>query len=93
MIEFYLILITPHYIDTGYIQQGFILLLMNCLDRQPLLDALPACGSENCIVLLTDLMRNKELEEEQAHAFLTTIALIPHPSPQIIHSINVGTSG
>ncbi|XP_039672137.1 uncharacterized protein LOC120568593 [Perca fluviatilis] len=57
-------------------------------DWQPLLDALPACGSENCIILLTDLMRNKELEEEQAYAFLTTIALIPHPSPQIIDSIN-----
>ncbi|TDH06001.1 hypothetical protein EPR50_G00128340 [Perca flavescens] len=57
-------------------------------DWQPLLDALPACGSENCIILLTDLMRNKELEEEQAYTFLTTIALIPHPSPQIINSIN-----
>nr|XP_033505718.1 uncharacterized protein LOC117271565 [Epinephelus lanceolatus] len=57
-------------------------------DWQPLLDALPACGSESCIVLLTDLMRNRELEEEQANAFLTTIALIPHPSPQIIDSIN-----
>ncbi|XP_044075986.1 uncharacterized protein LOC122887130 [Siniperca chuatsi] len=58
-------------------------------DWQPLLDALPACGSENCIILLTDLMRNKEVEDEQAHAFLTTIALIPHPSPQIINYINV----
>ncbi|CAB1444060.1 unnamed protein product [Pleuronectes platessa] len=57
-------------------------------DWQPLLDALPACGSENCIVLLTDLMRNTELETEQAHSLLTTIALIPHPSPQIIDSIN-----
>ncbi|KAM7401003.1 hypothetical protein PAMA_005280 [Pampus argenteus] len=57
-------------------------------DWQPLLDALPACGSENCIVLLTDLMKNKELEEDQAHSFLTTISLIPHPSPQIIDSIN-----
>lgn len=64
----------------------------NALNRQPLLDALPACGSENCIVLLCDLMTNKELEEEQAHTFLTTIALIPHPSPRIINSINVGTS-
>ncbi|XP_077359529.1 uncharacterized protein LOC144005296 isoform X2 [Festucalex cinctus] len=57
-------------------------------DWQPLLDALPACGSENCIILLTDLMKEKELEDEQAHSFLTTIALIPNPSPQIIHSIN-----
>lgn len=76
-----------------YLQQRLILMLMNCLDRQPLLDALPACGSESCIVLLTDLMRNKEVEEDQAHSFLTTIALIPHPSTQIIDSINVGTSG
>ncbi|CAJ1071926.1 uncharacterized protein LOC122887130 [Xyrichtys novacula] len=58
-------------------------------DWQPLLDALPACGSENCILLLTNLMMTKELEEEQAHAFLTTIVLIPNPSPQIINSINV----
>ncbi|CAK6952249.1 uncharacterized protein LOC121908222 isoform X2 [Scomber scombrus] len=57
-------------------------------DWQPLLDALPACGSENCIILLTDLIKNKELEEEQAHSFLSTISLIPHPSPQIIDSIN-----
>ncbi|XP_035489892.2 uncharacterized protein LOC118310747 isoform X2 [Scophthalmus maximus] len=57
-------------------------------DWQPLLDALPACGSESCIGLLTDLMRNKELEDEQAHSLLTTIALIPHPSPRIIDSVN-----
>lgn len=67
-----------------------LMLTINCLDRQPLLDALPVCGSENCIVLLMDLMKDKELVEEQAHSFLTTIALIPHPSPQIINSINVG---
>ncbi|XP_037314999.2 uncharacterized protein LOC119209652 [Pungitius pungitius] len=57
-------------------------------DWQPLLEALPACGSENCIVLLTELMRSKELEEEQTWALLTTIALLPHPSPKIIHSLN-----
>ncbi|KAF7669802.1 hypothetical protein LDENG_00124500 [Lucifuga dentata] len=57
-------------------------------DWQPLLDALPACGSENCILLLIDLMKRKELEEDQAQSLLTTIALIPHPSPQVIDSIN-----
>ncbi|KAM4551263.1 uncharacterized protein PAE49_015110 isoform 2-T2 [Odontesthes bonariensis] len=56
-------------------------------DWQPLLDALPACGSENCIILLTDLIRNKELEEGLAHSCLTTISLIPHPSPFIIGAI------
>lgn len=44
------------------------------------------------MALLSDLMRNNELEEQQAHAFLSTIALIPHPTPQIIDSINVGSS-
>lgn len=72
--------------------QRLMLMLNDSLNRQPLLDALPACGSENCILLLTDLMKSRELEEEQAHAFLSTIALIPHPSPQIVDSINVGTS-
>ncbi|XP_029380588.1 apolipophorins [Echeneis naucrates] len=57
-------------------------------DWQPLLDALPPCGTENCIVLLTELVLTKELEEEQAHSFLTSIALIPHPTPKIIDSIN-----
>ncbi|XP_037837860.1 uncharacterized protein LOC108248532 [Kryptolebias marmoratus] len=57
-------------------------------DWQPLLDALTACGSENCIILLTDLIRNKELEEGEVYSFLTPLALIPHPSPQIIGSIN-----
>lgn len=70
-----------------------MILTINCLDRQPLLDALPVCGSENCVVLLMDLMKDNELEVEQALSFLTTIALIPHPSPQIINSINVGISG
>ncbi|XP_045070322.1 uncharacterized protein LOC121534786 [Coregonus clupeaformis] len=57
-------------------------------DWQPLLDGLPACGSEECIVLLTDLIRDEEIEQERAHSFLTTIALIPHPSPHIIGSVN-----
>lgn len=64
--------------------------MINCLHRQPLLDALPACGSESCSLLLIDLIRTKEVEEERAHSLLTTIALIPHPSPQIINSITVG---
>ncbi|XP_029970976.1 vitellogenin-like [Salarias fasciatus] len=57
-------------------------------DWRPLLDALPACGSDHCILLLSELMRSKELEEAQARSFLTTIALTPHPSPPIIGSIS-----
>lgn len=64
----------------------------NCSDRQPLLEALPACGSGECVSLLSELVRSRELEEEQAQALLTAIGLTPHPSPLHIDSINVGTS-
>ncbi|KAJ8011260.1 hypothetical protein DPEC_G00056310 [Dallia pectoralis] len=57
-------------------------------DWQPLLDAIPACGSEECIIFLTDLIRDEDIEEERAHSFLSTIALIPYPTPTIIHSVN-----
>ncbi|KAM3605075.1 uncharacterized protein V6R79_020226 [Siganus canaliculatus] len=58
-------------------------------DWQPLLEALSACGSENCVALMTDLLRHGELDQDQAQAFLTAVALLPHPSPRIIHSVNL----
>ncbi|KAL0966760.1 hypothetical protein UPYG_G00299790 [Umbra pygmaea] len=57
-------------------------------DWQPLLDALPACGSEACIILLTDLIRDEDIEEDQAYSILSTLALFPDPTPQIIHSVS-----
>ncbi|KAM8838905.1 uncharacterized protein ACB058_015501 isoform 2-T2 [Synchiropus picturatus] len=57
-------------------------------DWQPLLDALPACGSENCIILLMELLKKKELDESEAKTLLDSIALIPHPSPRMIHLIS-----
>ncbi|XP_029560066.1 uncharacterized protein LOC115156670 isoform X1 [Salmo trutta] len=57
-------------------------------DWQPLLDGLPACGSEECIALLTDLIRDEEIEQQRAHSFLTAIALIPHPSPHTVGSVS-----
>ncbi|CAL8346241.1 unnamed protein product [Merluccius merluccius] len=61
----------------------------NCRDDwQPLLSALPVCGSESCVLLLTELMQRGDLDQDQAQSCLTTIALTPHPSPLIINSIN-----
>ncbi|KAJ3594613.1 hypothetical protein NHX12_003920 [Muraenolepis orangiensis] len=61
----------------------------NCRDDwQPLLSALPACGSESCVLLLTELMQKGDLDGDQAQSCLTTIALTPHPSPLIVNSIN-----
>uniref|UniRef100_A0AAV2JUM6 Vitellogenin n=1 Tax=Knipowitschia caucasica TaxID=637954 RepID=A0AAV2JUM6_KNICA len=55
---------------------------------QPLLDALSSCGSENCVVLLTELMKSGELEEEQSQAILASLPRTPHPTAQMIDSIN-----
>ncbi|KAG7277414.1 hypothetical protein CRUP_033369 [Coryphaenoides rupestris] len=61
----------------------------NCRDDwQPLLSALGACGSESCVLLLTELMQKGDLEPEQAQSYLAAIALTPHPSPLIVDSIN-----
>lgn len=67
-------------------------MLVEFCNRQPLLDALPACGSGECVSLLSELMRSSELEGEQAQALLTAIGLTPHPQPLHIDSINVSTS-
>ncbi|CAL8372779.1 unnamed protein product [Arctogadus glacialis] len=61
----------------------------NCRDDwHPLLSALPACGSESCVLLLTELMQRGDLDLDRAQSYLTSLALIPHPSPLIINSIN-----
>ncbi|XP_035276169.1 uncharacterized protein LOC118228818 isoform X3 [Anguilla anguilla] len=57
-------------------------------DWQPLLDALPACGSEACISIMTDLILGGEVEEERVSSFLSSFAFIPHPTPAMIRSIS-----
>ncbi|TRY85495.1 hypothetical protein DNTS_015852 [Danionella cerebrum] len=53
-------------------------------DWQPLVDALSACGTEDCISVATDLIVNKEVDKEQIQPLLNTISFTSNPSPSMI---------
>uniref|UniRef100_A0A3B3R7Z2 Vitellogenin domain-containing protein n=1 Tax=Paramormyrops kingsleyae TaxID=1676925 RepID=A0A3B3R7Z2_9TELE len=53
-------------------------------DWQPLADSLPACGSEACVSLMTELLQGGELEPERVSTFLSSLALIPRPTPNML---------
>ncbi|KAB5579798.1 hypothetical protein PHYPO_G00199100 [Pangasianodon hypophthalmus] len=60
-----------------------------CLDDwQPLLEALPACGSEPCIQFTTNLILNKEIGQDHIISFLSTITFASHPTPSMISHIS-----
>ncbi|XP_065125287.1 uncharacterized protein [Paramisgurnus dabryanus] len=53
-------------------------------DWQPLSETLSACGSEDCILFTTDLILNKEVEQEQALSLLNTITFASYPTSSMI---------
>ncbi|MGH0152589.1 UNVERIFIED_CONTAM: hypothetical protein FKN15_024522 [Acipenser sinensis] len=55
--------------------------------RQPLVDALPACSSEACVSLIAELLLSRELEEERATSFLTSLTFIPQPTAGMIATL------
>ncbi|TSS97525.1 Vitellogenin [Bagarius yarrelli] len=57
-------------------------------DWQPLLEALPACGSEACIQFTTNLILNTELDHDHITPFLSTVTFISHPTPSMISNIS-----
>ncbi|XP_046708205.1 uncharacterized protein LOC124387728 [Silurus meridionalis] len=60
-----------------------------CLDDwQPLLEALPSCGSEACIKFTTNLILNKEIGHDHIISFLSTITFASHPTPSMISDIS-----
>ncbi|XP_063788801.1 vitellogenin-like [Pseudophryne corroboree] len=59
-----------------------------CRDNwQPLLDALPSCGTEACVGLMTEILLSKELEDEKSDSFLWSLAFIPEPTQGMIESL------
>ncbi|KAM9305542.1 uncharacterized protein PAF06_014108 [Gastrophryne carolinensis] len=59
-----------------------------CRDNwQPLLDALPSCGTEACVGLMKDILLSKELEDEKVESFLLSLAFIPEPTSGMIASL------
>ncbi|XP_054849643.1 uncharacterized protein LOC129339063 [Eublepharis macularius] len=53
---------------------------------QPLVDALPACATEACIVLMKEMIVSEELEKDQTESFLWSLAFIPEPTAGMIEA-------
>ncbi|XP_047657702.1 uncharacterized protein LOC113644112 isoform X2 [Tachysurus fulvidraco] len=60
-----------------------------CLDDwQPLLEALPTCGSEACIQFITNLILNKEIGQDHINSFFSTVTFASHPTSSMISHIS-----
>ncbi|NXQ33431.1 VIT protein, partial [Alaudala cheleensis] len=59
-----------------------------CRDNwQPLIDALPSCATEACVVLMKDLIASGEVEEDKVEYFFWSLAFIPNPTSGMIESL------
>lgn len=59
--------------------------------RQPLVDALPSCGSEPCVGLMKDLIVSGEVEADEMEAWLWSLAFVPQPTDAMVHTLLVST--
>lgn len=53
------------------------------------MDGLLTCGSEGCILLLSELLLSRDIEQDLSSSLFTAFAFAHHPSPAMIGSINV----
>ncbi|XP_045316683.1 uncharacterized protein LOC123589086, partial [Leopardus geoffroyi] len=59
-----------------------------CRDNwQPLVDALPSCGTEPCVGLMKDLILSGEVEVDEIEAWLWSLAFIPQPTDAMVHTL------
>ncbi|NWI37135.1 VIT protein, partial [Picathartes gymnocephalus] len=59
-----------------------------CRDNwQPLIDALPSCATESCVVLMKDLIASGEVEEDKVEYFFWSFTFIPNPTSGMIESL------
>ncbi|XP_043944822.1 uncharacterized protein LOC122816128 [Protopterus annectens] len=49
-------------------------------DWHPLVDALPACGTEACVSLMKEIIISKEVEDEKVESFLHSLPFISEPT-------------
>ncbi|XP_044534269.1 uncharacterized protein LOC123249339 [Gracilinanus agilis] len=57
-----------------------------CRDNwQPLVDALPSCGTEACIALMKELIVSGDVENDEAESFLWSLAFVPQPTSGMVH--------
>ncbi|NXI50047.1 VIT protein, partial [Chloroceryle aenea] len=59
-----------------------------CRDNwQPLIDALPACATEACVVLMKEIIVSGEVEEDKVEYFFWSFSFIPKPTSGMIESL------
>ncbi|NXF03024.1 APLP protein, partial [Smithornis capensis] len=59
-----------------------------CRDNwQPLMDALPSCATEACVVLMKELVTSGEVEEDKVEYFFWSFSFIPKPTSGMIESL------
>ncbi|XP_077684889.1 uncharacterized protein LOC144271419 [Eretmochelys imbricata] len=59
-----------------------------CRDNwQPLVDALPSCATEACVVLMKEIIVAREVEEDKMESFLWSLSFIPEPTTGMINSL------
>ncbi|XP_051632927.1 uncharacterized protein LOC127466297 [Manacus candei] len=59
-----------------------------CRDNwQPLIDALPSCATEACVILMKELVASGEVEEDKVEHFFWSFAFIPKPTSGMIESL------
>ncbi|XP_064008707.1 uncharacterized protein LOC135180262 [Pogoniulus pusillus] len=59
-----------------------------CRDNwQPLIDALPSCATEACIVLMKEIIASGEVEEDKVEYFFWSLSFIPKPTLGMIESL------
>ncbi|KAM6424394.1 uncharacterized protein PHA67_004969 isoform 2-T2 [Liasis olivaceus] len=59
-----------------------------CRDNwQPLLDALPFCATEPCVVVMKKLIVLQEVEDDHVERFLRSLAFIPEPTAGMIDAL------
>ncbi|NXX17677.1 VIT protein, partial [Podargus strigoides] len=59
-----------------------------CRDNwQPLIDALPSCATEACVVLMKEIIASGEAEEDKMEYFFWSFSFIPKPTLGMIASL------
>nr|XP_020736250.1 apolipophorins-like [Odocoileus virginianus texanus] len=60
-------------------------LSFKCRDNwQPLVDALPSCGTEACVSLMAELIVSGEVEADETEAWLWSLAFVPEPTDAMV---------
>ncbi|NWI20825.1 VIT protein, partial [Crypturellus soui] len=59
-----------------------------CRDNwQPLIDALPSCSTEACVLLMKEIISSGEAEEDTVESFLWSFSFIPEPTSGMIECL------